>query len=92
MQHPVSMGWVTLLTHLLFCHQLTGYENDFKMERGEKQKALSDLEKMSRGRDHVIQSYEQLKKEHIGLRQNIERMYSQAQAQQQQVGLLSWLQ
>lgn len=63
---------------------LTGYENDFKMERGEKQKALLDLEKMSRGRDHVIQSYEQLKKEHIGLRQNIERMYSQAQAQQQQ--------
>lgn len=53
------------------------------MERQEKNKALSDHQKIIRERDQAIHSYEQLKKEHIGLRQNIERMYSQAQAQQQ---------
>ena len=53
------------------------------MERQEKNKALSDYQKIIRERDQAIHSYEQLKKEHIGLRQNIERMYSQAQAQQQ---------
>ena len=55
------------------------------MERDEKNKALSTQEKISKERDHVVQSYEQLKIEHMGLRQNIERMYSQAQQQQQQV-------
>ena len=53
------------------------------MERQEKNKALSDYQKIIRERDQAIHSYEQLKKEHIGLRQNIERMYSQLQAQQQ---------
>lgn len=67
----------------LMQNALAGYENDFKMERQEKNKALSDQQKITRERDHVVHSYEQLKKEHIGLRQNIERMYSQAQAQQQ---------
>ena len=72
------------LTLQHFCDlQLSGYENDFKMERQEKNKALSDHQKIIRERDQAIHSYEQLKKEHIGLRQNIERMYSQAQAQQQ---------
>ena len=51
------------------------------MEREEKNKAISNQEKILKERDHVVQSYEQLKKEHIGLRQNIERMYSQAQQQ-----------
>ena len=46
------------------------------MERQEKNKALSDHQKIIRERDQAIHSYEQLKKEHIGLRQNIERMYS----------------
>ena len=53
------------------------------MERQEKNKALSDYQKIIRERDQAIHSYEQLKKEHIGLRKNIERMYSQFQAQQQ---------
>lgn len=68
---------------LFFYFQLAGYENDFKIEREEKVKALSDHEKLTRERDHIIHNYEQLKKEHISLRQNIGRMYSQAQAQQQ---------
>lgn len=68
---------------LLFFTQLAGYENDFKIERQEKVKALSDRDQVSRDRDQVVQRYEQLKQEHISLRQNIERMYTQAQAQQQ---------
>ncbi|CAH3029537.1 unnamed protein product [Porites evermanni] len=71
------------MEHELMRTALSGYENDFKMERQEKNKALSDHQKIIRERDQAIHSYEQLKKEHIGLRQNIERMYSQAQAQQQ---------
>lgn len=55
------------------------------MERQEKVKALSDRDQVSREKDQIVQRYEQLKQEHIGLRQNIERMYTQAQAQQQQV-------
>jgi len=74
---------VFLLSVFYFYFQLKTYENDFKMEREEKVKALSDHEKITREREHVIHSYEQLKKEHIALRQNIERMYTQAQAQQQ---------
>ena len=70
------------------CSQLAGYENDFKIERQEKVKALSDCERISRERDQLVQRYEQLKQEHIGLRQNIERMYTQAQAQQQQVRVI----
>ena len=55
------------------------------MERQEKNKALSDHQKIIRERDLAIHSYEQLKRQHTGLRQSIERMYlsSQAQAQQQ---------
>ncbi|KAL9962773.1 hypothetical protein ACROYT_G031911 [Oculina patagonica] len=67
----------------LMQNALAGYENDFKMERQEKVKAVSDREQVSRERDQIVQRYEQLKQEHIGLRQNIERMYTQAQAQQQ---------
>jgi len=55
------------------------------MERQEKVRALSDRDHVSRERDQLVQRYEQLKQEHISLRQNIERMYTQAQAQQQQV-------
>ena len=68
--------WLTFLTDFLLCYQLSTYENDFKMEREEKINAL-------REKDRAIQNYEHLKKEHVGLRHNIERMYSQAQAQQQ---------
>lgn len=68
--------WLTFLTDFLLCYQLGTYENDFKMEREEKINAL-------REKDRAIQNYEHLKKEHVGLRQNIERMYSQAQGQQQ---------
>ena len=53
------------------------------MDRQEKNKALSDHQKITLERDQAIRSYEQLKKEHIGLRQSIERMYSQASALQQ---------
>lgn len=45
------------------------------MERDEKINALRD-------KDRAIQNFEHLKKEHIGLRQNIERMYSQSHMQQ----------
>ena len=69
----------------LFIPQLAGYENDFKIERQEKVKALSDRDQASRERDQIIQRYEHLKQEHIGLRQNIERMYSEAQKQQVKV-------
>ena len=65
----------------LFVPQLEGYENDFKIERQEKVKALSDRDQASRERDQMIQRYEHLKQEHIGLRQNIEQMYSEAQKQ-----------
>ena len=54
-----------------------------QMEEQEKNKALSDHQKITLERDQAIHSYEQLKKEHIGLRQNNERMYSQALALQQ---------
>ena len=69
-------GWLTFLTDFLLFYQLGTYENDFKMERDEKINAL-------REKDRAIQTYEQLRKEHFSLRQNIERMYSQAHAQQQ---------
>ena len=52
------------------------------MERQEKNKALSDHQKITLERDQAIHLYEQLKKEHISLRQDIERMYSQALALQ----------
>lgn len=68
----------------LMRNALEGYENDFKMERQEKVKALSDREQVSRERDQFKQRFEQLKQEHIGLRQNIERMYSEAQRQHAQ--------
>ena len=71
-----------------FFSQLAGYENDFKIERQEKVRALSDRDHVSRERDQLNQRYEHLKQEHIGLRQNIERMYAQAQAQQQQVRVI----
>lgn len=79
----MSNHWVSISNFLTLSHyfQLAAYESDFKMEREEKNKALSSQEKILKERDHVVQSYEQLKKEHIGLRQNIERMYSQAQQQ-----------
>lgn len=48
-------------------------------------RALSDRDHVSRDRDQLVQRYEQLKQEHIGLRQNIERMYAQAQQQQVRV-------
>ena len=69
-------GWLTFLTDFLLFYQLGTYENDFKMERDEKINAL-------REKDRAVQTYEQLRKEHFSLRQNIERMYSQAHAQQQ---------
>lgn len=68
--------------YISLCFQLVTYENDFKVEREEKNKVLSNQDKLTRERDHVVQSYEQLKREHLSMRQNIERMYSQAQAQQ----------
>lgn len=46
---------------------------------------MSDRDHVSRDRDQLVQRYEQLKQEHIGLRQNIERMYAQAQQQQVRV-------
>ena len=57
------------------------------MERQEKVKALSDREQVSRERDQFKQRFEQLKQEHIGLRQNIERMYSEAQRQVRAINL-----
>ena len=57
------------------------------MERQEKVKALSDREQVSRERDQIKQRFEQLKQEHIGLRQNIERMYSEAQRQVRAINL-----
>ncbi|XP_029206570.2 myosin heavy chain, clone 203-like [Acropora millepora] len=60
----------------LMRNTLGTYENDFKMERDEKINAL-------REKDRAIQTFEQLRKEHFSLRQNIERMCSQAHAQQQ---------
>ena len=57
------------------------------MERQEKVKALSDREQVSRERDQFKQRFEQLKQEHIGLRQNIERMYSEAQRQVRTINL-----
>lgn len=77
-----------MLLIILFCSQLAGYENDFKIERQEKVRAMSDRDHVSRERDQIVQRYEQLKQEHISLRQNIERMYAQAQAQQQQVRVM----
>lgn len=68
----------------LMRNALEGYENDFKMERQEKVKALSDHEQASRERDQIKQRFEQLRQEHIGLRQNIEQMYANAQRQQAQ--------
>lgn len=68
----------------LMRNALEGYENDFKMERQEKVKALSDREQASRERDQIKQRFEQLRQEHIGLRQNIEQMYANAQRQQAQ--------
>ena len=50
------------------------------MDRQEKNKALSDHQKITLEWDQAIHIYEQLKKEHIGLRQSTERMYSQALA------------
>ncbi|PFX17089.1 hypothetical protein AWC38_SpisGene18611 [Stylophora pistillata] len=68
----------------LMRNALEGYENDFKMERQEKVKALSDREQASRESDQIKQRFEQLRQEHIGLRQNIEQMYANAQRQQAQ--------
>lgn len=68
----------------LMQNALAGYENDFKIERQEKVRAVADRDHVSRERDQIAQRYEHLKQEHITLRQNIERMYTQAQAQQQQ--------
>lgn len=68
----------------LMRNALEGYENDFKMERQEKVKALSDREQASRERDQIKQRFEQLRLEHFGLRQNIEQMYANAQRQQAQ--------
>lgn len=68
----------------LMRNALEGYENDFKMERQEKVKALSDREQASRERDQIKQRFEQLRQEHFGLRQNIEQMYTNAQRQQAQ--------
>ncbi|XP_022804059.1 uncharacterized protein LOC111341357 isoform X2 [Stylophora pistillata] len=67
----------------LMRNALEGYENDFKMERQEKVKALSDREQASRESDQIKQRFEQLRQEHIGLRQNIEQMYANAQRQAQ---------
>ena len=58
------------------------------MEQQEKVRAVADRDHVTRDRDQLIQRYEHLKKEHIGLRQNIERMYAQAQAQQPQVRVI----
>lgn len=74
--------------YCFICSQLAGYENDFKIERQEKVRAVADRDHVSRERDQIAQRYEHLKQEHINLRQNIERMYTQAQAQQQQVRVL----
>lgn len=74
--------------YCFICSQLAGYENDFKIERQEKVRAVADRDHVSRERDQIAQRYEHLKQEHITLRQNIERMYTQAQAQQQQVRVI----
>lgn len=61
------------------------------MERQEKVRALADRDNVQRDREQLFQRFEQLKQEHIGLRQNIERMYAQAQAQQKQVRVIESL-
>ena len=48
------------------------------MDRQEKNKALSDHQKITLEWDRVSHIYEELKKAHIGLRQSIESMSSQA--------------
>ncbi|CAH3180132.1 unnamed protein product [Porites evermanni] len=66
--------------------QLRELQNNLTLlsrESEEKQQQIEELQMEHELMRTAIHSYEQLKKEHIGLRQNIERMYSQAQAQQQ---------
>ncbi|XP_020610545.1 uncharacterized protein LOC110049114 isoform X2 [Orbicella faveolata] len=75
------------MEHELMQNALAGYENDFKTERQEKVRAMSDCDHVSHERDQLVQCCERLKQEGIGLwqlSQNPERMYAQAQAQQQQ--------
>lgn len=54
---------------------LKGYETDFKAEREDKRRALSDREKLAEERDKVLALYEQLKKDHLYLKQKIQAMY-----------------
>ena len=65
----------------MFCFviQLKSYEQDWKMEREEKDKVKADKERIKKEAQEVNQTYEKLRMEHFSLRQNFQKIFSQHQ-------------